>query len=100
MTNRKVFPLTASSFESHIEIYDISPKVWTGISLEDENYLRTVHLFRTVASRAVRVKFDMEIHPSMLRTVLYQYRSKTLRLKRVLSNYQWSLLYPHSGEHR
>lgn len=102
MTNRKVFPLLASSFERHIEIYDFFPKILTGISLEDENYLRTVHLLRTVASRAFRVKFDEEFNPSMLQAVLYQNRLKKiepLMKKRVLTNHQWHLLYPDSGEH-
>ncbi|CAG2226144.1 unnamed protein product [Mytilus edulis] len=75
-------------------------EILTGISLEDKNYLRTVHLLRTVASRAFRVKFDEEFNPSMLQAVLYQNRLKKiepLMKKRVLTNHQWHLLYPDSA---
>lgn len=73
----------------------------TFFSKEEENYLRIANLLIKVAPNAVRVKFDKELHPDVLQTVLTQNKYKildSLKRKKVINRIQWDLLFPSSGE--
>lgn len=73
----------------------------TLISPEEENNLRILYLLHSVATSAVRVKFNYEIHPVKLKTILNDNRGTklaSLKQKRVLNQAQWDLLFPMSGE--
>ncbi|VDI08418.1 Hypothetical predicted protein [Mytilus galloprovincialis] len=68
------------------------------VSEEEENYLR-IHLLMTgIASRAVRVLFDKEFHPSSLHATIKKEHGKLLdlRMKRVINEAQWNLLFPRA----
>lgn len=76
-------------------------QVFTGISPEEENYLRVIHLIVKVAPTAVRVKFDEEFPPDRLKTILNQHRYSVLgRLKyrEIITFAQMRMLFPTSGE--
>lgn len=77
-------------------------QVFTGISPEEENYLRIIHLIVKVAPTAVRFRFDEEFHPNRLKTILDENRNKIiqpLNRKRSIKNAQMNVLFPESGEH-
>lgn len=76
--------------------------MFTGISPEEENYLRITHLMIRVAPTAVRFRFDEEFHPDRLKTILFENRNniiQALNRKRVINNTQMNVLFPESGEH-
>lgn len=72
------------------------------VSKEEENYLR-IHLLMTgISSRAVRVLFDKEFHPSCLHATIKKEHGKLLdlRMKRVINGAQWNLLFPRVGMYK
>lgn len=72
----------------------------TVISQEEENYIRMCLLLSRITPGAVRAFFDIEFHPSCL----YASISKAfnilndLKLKRIINQSQWNLLFPRSGK--
>ncbi|CAG2207990.1 unnamed protein product [Mytilus edulis] len=84
--------MTDVSAASNIQAADISP--------EEQNYLRIANLLLRVAPSSVRIKFDNELHPGGLNTVLNQNRFKILeplKQKKIINQAQWDLLFPISG---
>lgn len=73
---------------------------FTGISPEEENYLRFIHLIVKVVPTAVRVRFDEEVHPDRFKTILYDSRNNIIQtLNRKIKKDQMNVLFPQSGEH-
>ncbi|CAC5356933.1 unnamed protein product [Mytilus coruscus] len=71
----------------------------THVSEEEENYLR-LHLLTGISSRAVRLIFDEEFHPSCLgKTIKKEFRKldDLKKKKRVINTAQWNLLFPPYG---
>ncbi|XP_071178410.1 uncharacterized protein [Mytilus edulis] len=66
---------------------------------EEENYVRLALLLKGVAPRAVRSYFDREFPPTYLPSTLNtNYNTlDDLKLKRVLNQAQWNLLFPTNG---
>ncbi|XP_076108622.1 uncharacterized protein LOC143076668 [Mytilus galloprovincialis] len=66
---------------------------------EEENYVRLALLLKGVSPRAVRSYFDREFPPTHLPSTLNtNYNTlKDLKLKRVLNQAQWNLLFPRNG---
>ncbi|XP_063396977.1 uncharacterized protein LOC134681326 [Mytilus trossulus] len=66
---------------------------------EEENYVRLALLLKGVAPRAVRTYFDREFPPTHLPSTLNtNYNTlQDLKLKRVLNQAQWNLLFPRNG---
>ncbi|XP_071178364.1 uncharacterized protein [Mytilus edulis] len=67
--------------------------------LEEENYVRLALLLKGVSPRAVRTYFDREFPPTYLPSTLNtNYNTlQDLKLKRVLNQAQWNLLFPRNG---
>ena len=73
----------------------------SGITEEENNYIRTFYLLLRVAPPVVREKFDREFYPGGLKTELSTNRFKVISPlfnKRVINNKQWNLLYPGTGK--
>ncbi|CAC5359723.1 unnamed protein product [Mytilus coruscus] len=66
------------------------------LSNEEANYLKLIIFINTIATPAVRVKFNQHFPPTSLPTTLKNEESK-LRSMRVLNAMQLSLLYPATG---
>ncbi|VDI43424.1 Hypothetical predicted protein [Mytilus galloprovincialis] len=68
----------------------------TSLAQEDINFLRLAGLLIKIAPRAVRQRFDYEIHPGQLKQFLSKNRRKIddLKKKRVITLSQYDLLYP------
>ncbi|XP_071178354.1 uncharacterized protein [Mytilus edulis] len=66
---------------------------------EEENYVRLALLLKGVSPRAVRTYFDREFPPTHLPSTLNtNYNTlQDLKLKRVLNQAQWNLLFPRNG---
>ncbi|XP_076108740.1 uncharacterized protein LOC143076759 [Mytilus galloprovincialis] len=66
---------------------------------EEENYVRLALLLKGVSPRAVRIYFDREFPPTYLPSTLNtNYNTLCdLKLKRVLNQAQWNLLFPRNG---
>ncbi|CAG2246025.1 unnamed protein product [Mytilus edulis] len=66
---------------------------------EEENYVRLALLLKGVSPRAVRSYFDREFPPTYLPSTLNtNYNTlQDLKLKRVLNQAQWNLLFPRNG---
>ncbi|CAG2239300.1 unnamed protein product [Mytilus edulis] len=66
---------------------------------EEENYVRLALLLKGVSPRAVRSYFDREFPPTHLPSTLNtNYNTlQDLKLKRVLNQAQWNLLFPRNG---
>ncbi|CAG2239458.1 unnamed protein product [Mytilus edulis] len=66
---------------------------------EEENYVRLALLLKGVSPRAVRSYFDREFPPTYLPSTLNtNYNTLCdLKLKRVLNQAQWNLLFPRNG---
>ncbi|VDI15846.1 Hypothetical predicted protein [Mytilus galloprovincialis] len=72
----------------------------TIFSRDDINHFRINNLLYRIAPSAVRVKFDKELHPSVLEKTLKTDRWKImepLRKKKFINQTQWDLLYPKTG---
>ncbi|XP_071181368.1 uncharacterized protein [Mytilus edulis] len=69
------------------------------LSEEEENYVRLALLLKGVSPRAVRTYFDREFPPTHLPSTLNtNYNTlQDLKLKRVLNQAQWNLLFPRNG---
>ena len=68
---------------------------------DKENYVRMALLVTGVSPRAVRAYFDQEFSPTQLKTTLNKEYNKLfdLKLKRVINQAQWNLLFPpHNGK--
>ncbi|CAG2195557.1 unnamed protein product [Mytilus edulis] len=65
---------------------------------EEENYVRLALLLKGVSPRAVRTYFDREFPPTHLPSTLNtNYNTlQDLKLKRVLNQAQWNLLFPRN----
>ena len=73
----------------------------SGITEEENNYIRTFYLLLRVAPPVVREKFDREFYPGGLKTELSTNRFKVISPlfnERVINNKQWNLLYPGTGK--
>ncbi|CAC5399437.1 unnamed protein product [Mytilus coruscus] len=66
---------------------------------EEENYVRLALLLKGVSPRAVRHYFDTEFPPTYLPSTLNMKFNtlQDLKLKKYLSQTQWSLLFPKNG---
>ncbi|CAG2239451.1 unnamed protein product [Mytilus edulis] len=66
---------------------------------EEENYVRLALLLKGVSPRAVRTYFDREFPPTHLPSTLNTNYNTLydLKLKRVLNQAQWNLLFPRNG---
>lgn len=67
------------------------------LSQEEINFLRLAGLLIRIAPRAVRQKFDDELHPVQLQQFLLRNRRKIDDLtfkRRVITQLQYDLLYP------
>ncbi|XP_071181366.1 uncharacterized protein [Mytilus edulis] len=66
---------------------------------EEENYVRLALLLKGVSPRAVRSYFDKEFPPTYLPSTLNtNYNTlQDLKIKRVLNQAQWNLLFPRNG---
>ncbi|XP_076100339.1 uncharacterized protein LOC143069539 [Mytilus galloprovincialis] len=66
------------------------------ISVEEENYVRMSLLLTGISPRAVRIKFDLEFHPTGLDASLKKEYNKLSELKRkkIISESQWNVLFP------
>lgn len=73
----------------------------THVLEEEENYLR-LDLLTGISSRAVRVIFDKEFHPSCLgKTIKKEYKIlKDLKMRRIITTAQWNLLFPPKGKYK
>lgn len=69
------------------------------LSEEEENYVRLALLLKGVSPRAVRIFFDREFPPTYLPSTLNtNYNTlNDLKLKRVLNQVQWNLLFPRNS---
>lgn len=63
---------------------------------EEENYLQLIRLVNTIATTAVRDKFDHYFPPTLLPTILKNEETK-LRSMRVINAMQLGLMYPVTG---
>ena len=73
----------------------------SGITEEENNYIRTFYLLLRVAPPVVRKNFDREFYPGGLKTELSTNRFKVISPlfdKRVINKKQWALLYPRTGK--
>jgi len=73
----------------------------SGITKEENNYIRIFYLLVRVAPPVVRNKFDRELYPGRLKTELStkQYSViSPLVSKRVINQKQWAFLYPVTGK--
>lgn len=82
------------------------PLVFTGMedmpremTIEEICFLRIVHLLFQVARLAVRDTFNIEFHPTKLKTELNRnYKVlDDLRKKHIIERRQWELMFPISG---
>ncbi|XP_071146750.1 uncharacterized protein [Mytilus edulis] len=71
------------------------------LSQEEENYVRMSLLLTRISPRAVRVLFDKEFPPASLSFTVNDKNKKKklndLRVRRVINQAQWDLLFPSSG---
>ncbi|XP_052090920.1 serine/threonine-protein phosphatase 6 regulatory ankyrin repeat subunit C-like isoform X2 [Mytilus californianus] len=72
----------------------------TLITMEESNYIKIALLLLRISPRAVRIRFDYEIHPDCLnKTLNSNIRKLTyLQSKRHINQEQWNLLFPGTGE--
>lgn len=69
----------------------------TSIPGTESNFIKIALLVLNISERAVRVKFDFELHPKCLQKTLYQHKIKLQDLqqkKNRISQDQWELLFP------
>lgn len=69
------------------------------LSEEEDNYIRFALLLKGVTPRAVRTFFDNEFPPTYLPSTLNENYDTlyNLKLRRVLNQVQWNLLFPKNG---
>ena len=73
----------------------------SGITEEENNFIKAFYLLLRVAPPVVREIFDREFYPGGLKTELSTNRFKVISplfQKRVISKKQWDLLYPVTGK--
>ncbi|CAC5379507.1 unnamed protein product [Mytilus coruscus] len=72
----------------------------TTISQEEENFARMSLLLSGISHRAVRKLFDSEFDPSCLdASIKNEYiKLKDLKIKRIINQSQWNLLFPYKGQ--
>lgn len=73
----------------------------TGITEEENNYIRIFYVLLRVAPSVVREQFDRNFTPGGLKTELSRNKTKLFQLlfnKRVIHQTQWDLLYPVTGK--
>ena len=73
----------------------------SGITDEENNYIRTFYLLLRVAPPVVRETFDREFYPGGLKTELSTNRFKVISPlfnKGIINKKQWALLYPGTGK--
>ena len=73
----------------------------SGITEEENNYIRTFYLLLRVAPPVVREKFDREFSSGGLKTELSTNRFKVISPlfnKGIINKKQWTLLYPGTGK--
>jgi hypothetical protein len=73
-----------------------SPENEPTISEVERNFLRIVNLLTTICPSAVRVYFDKQIHPDVLKNILgsnYAMLDDLLG-RRIITSVQWTLLFP------
>jgi hypothetical protein len=73
-----------------------SPENEPTLSEVEMNFLRITNLLTTICRSAVRVYFDKQIHPNVLKNILrknYAMLDNLLR-RRIITSVQWTLLFP------
>jgi hypothetical protein len=73
-----------------------SPENEPTLSEVEINFLRIANLLMAISPRAVRVYFDQQIHPSVLKNILGSNHTKLddLLSRRIITQVQWTLLFP------
>ena len=73
-----------------------SPENEPTLSEVERNFLRIANLLTTICPSAVRVYFDKQIHPNVLKNFLRKNdaRLDELLRKRIITTVQWTLLFP------
>ncbi|XP_052083725.1 E3 ubiquitin-protein ligase DZIP3-like [Mytilus californianus] len=68
----------------------------SGLTQEEENYVRMSLLLTGISPRAARVLFDSEFAPACLNSSLKKDYNKLrdLQKKRIINQQQWNLLFP------
>lgn len=94
MTNEDTWVWSTNLSETHSE--DVYKTMMTSIPGTESNYIKIALLVLRISQKAVRVKFDFELHPKCLQKTLYQHKSKLQDLlqKKKIHKDQWVLLFP------
>jgi len=73
-----------------------SPENEPTLSEVEINFLRIANLLTTICPSAVRVYFDKQIHPNVLKNILGRNNAKLdgLLRRRIITQVQWTLLFP------
>ncbi|XP_063402205.1 uncharacterized protein LOC134686468 [Mytilus trossulus] len=71
----------------------------TTISEEEENFVRMNLLLTGISTRAVRVLFNNEFHPSNLDVTIKKeiYKLNDLKKKKIINQPQWEFLFPRNS---
>ena len=73
-----------------------SPENEPTLSEVERNFLRIANLLTTICPSAIRVYFDKQMHPNVLKNILGSNHAMLddLLSRRIITPVQWTLLFP------